>query len=68
MHIGVLEYETKELLIHHIKVEGYYSLQLVNQKIAALDLGYMEAKDRPSTVTSTTLDGVDHKLKQKGIE
>ena len=41
MHIGVLEYET---LIHHIKVEGL--LQLVNQKIAALDLGYMEAKEK----------------------
>ena len=66
MHAGVFEYETKELLVYHIEVEGYYSLDFLNQKIVALDLGYMEAKDRPSTITTKTLHGKDHKLKQKG--
>ena len=66
MLAGVFEYETKELIVYHIEVEGYYSLELLNQKIVALDLGYMEAKDRPSTITTATLHSKDHKLKQKG--
>ena len=66
MLVGVLEYETKQLLSHHIAVEGYYTLDLLNQKITALDLAYMETKDCSSTITATTVRSDHHKLKQKG--
>ena len=58
----------KELLVQHVHVDGYYSLDQLNQKIVGLDLGYMEVKDRPSTITTTTLHSKDHKLKQNGMK
>ncbi len=64
--VGVLEYETKELLLIHIDQEKLYSLDHIKQKIDGLDLGYVETKDRPSTITTTTLHSKDHKLKQGG--
>ena len=64
--LGVLEYETKELLLHHIDAEGYYTLEYLNQQIDALELGHMESGDRPSTIPIATLHGKDHKLKQEG--
>ena len=61
----MLEYEVKELLLVHIFKESYYSNDYLNQKIAGLELGYMEIKDRPSTITHQTLCSNDHKLKQE---
>ena len=63
----MLEYETKELLLHHIEIEGYYTLEYLIQQIQALELGYMESCDRPSNITILTLHGKDHKLKQEGV-
>lgn len=62
----MLEYETKELLKHHIGVECYYSLDYFNQQLVGLELGYMDSKDRPSSISANTLQGNDHKLKQEG--
>ena len=66
---GLLEYETKELLVQHIDKDHLYSLDYLNQQrtICGIELGYMETRDRPSTVTSNTLHSSDHKLKQQGV-
>ena len=56
----MLEYETKELLKHHIDEEAYFTL-------SGMELGYMESRNRPSTITLLTLRGGDHKLKQEGV-
>lgn len=66
MTLGVLEYETKELLLQHIVEESFYTLEYLNQQIMGIELGYMEAKDRPSIITRSTLQSRDHKLKQEG--
>ena len=66
-YAGMLEYETKELLIKHIQHESYYSLDYLNQQIAGIELGYMESRDRPSQISLSTLNSVDHKLKQEGM-
>ena len=65
--VGMLEYETKELLICHIRQEAYYTLEYLNQQIVGFELGYMENRDRPSLISSKTLQSNDHKLKQEGI-
>ena len=64
--VGMLEYETKELLKHHIDAESYYSLDYLNHQITSMELGYMESRNRPSTISSLTLRSGDHKLKQEG--
>lgn len=64
--VGVLEYETKELLKQHILNDSLYTLDYLNQQIIGIELGYMESRNRPSTISLHTLNGVDHKLKQEG--
>ena len=64
--IGILEYETKELLLQHIDKVGYYSLWYLNQQITGFELGFMEMTNRPSPITLSTLRSKDHKLKQEG--
>lgn len=66
-HTGCLEYETKELLRQHIDKDMYYSLDYLNQQIMGIELGFMESRDRPSTITLATLHSSDHKLKQEGM-
>ena len=63
----MLEYETKELLLHHTVMDTLYSLDNVNQQILSIELGYMESRDRPSIISASTLSSRDHKLKQEGI-
>lgn len=63
----MLEYETKELLVQHIDRESFYTLDYLNQQILGIELGYMEARNRPSTISLSTLRSADHKLKQEGI-
>ena len=64
--IGILEHEAKELLQQHIDKDGYYSLEYLNQQITGFELGFMEMKNRPSTIALSTLRSNDHKLKQEG--
>jgi hypothetical protein len=68
LHAGILEYETKELLIQHITREHCYSLDYLNQQITGPELGFMESRDRPSLISISTLQSKDHKLKQEGME
>ena len=67
MNKGMLEYETKELLKYHIDEEAYYTLDYLNHQISGMELGYMESRNRPSTITLLTLRSGDHKLKQEGV-
>lgn len=66
-HVGMLEYETKELLLRHTVTDTLYSLDDVNQQILSIELGYMESRDRPSVISASTLSNRDHKLKREGI-
>ena len=51
-HTGMLEYETKEILLQHTVNDNFYSLSDLNQHISSIELGYMESRDRPSLVSS----------------
>lgn len=63
----MLQYEMKEMLNIHINKDSLYTLDYLNQQIVGLELGYMESRDRPSLISSKTLHGSDHSLKQEGI-
>ena len=63
---GVLQYEEKCLLKHCIDDCHYFSLSYLSRKIENIELGYMEADDRPTPLTSRILRSSDNSLGQKG--
>ena len=58
---GVLQYETKLVLIHLIQSCHYLTLRHLNHLIACVNLGYMEVSSRPTEISLS-----DDKLKQNG--
>ena len=63
---GALAYEAKLLLVYLIK-EKFFTLGELNSRLENLELGYMEAKDRPTLIASNTLYSSSNKLKQEGM-
>ena len=63
---GALQYEAKLLLQQFILSDHYFSLADLNQQIDSIELGYSEAKSRPSLISVTTLNERDGSLKQSG--
>ena len=57
---GVLQYEVKLLLTQFISEDHYFTLGQLNHRIESLELGYSEARDRPTQITSTTLSSNDN--------
>ena len=64
---GSLEYGIKRLLTKIIYDEHYFTLKEFNSRLENMDLGYMEAKDRPSEITVINLKNPGTKLKQQGM-
>lgn len=63
---GALQYELKLMLQLFIFQEQYITLSEINDRIAFLDLGYMEIKDRPSLLCDANLRAHSSTLKQSG--
>jgi hypothetical protein len=63
---GVLQYETKEMLKHYIKVEHHLTLEILNDRITKYDFGYYNDKNRPSPITEAKFSSNDNSLKQHG--
>ena len=63
---GALEYEIKVMLVTLITTENCFTLAEFNSRLENLDLGYMEAKDRPTLITENALLSPSSKLKQEG--
>lgn len=59
---GVLQYEAKLLLRHLIYEEGCLTLEQLNSRISRMELGYMESSNRPSEISTTTLQAEDSNL------
>lgn len=64
---GLLQYEIKLLLKVMINTESYIGLNDLNTRLKCLELGHMESKNRPTQITSTTLQSSGNSLKQNGI-
>lgn len=62
---GVLQYEGNLLLQHCITDCQYFTVAYLNSVIENIELGYMEADDRPIPITSQVLHS-DRSLEQIG--
>ena len=63
---GALQYEMKLMLKKMIQVENYFTLDQFNSRLISTELGYMEVKDKPTPITTTTLTSKGYSLKQAG--
>ena len=67
---GVLQYEAKLLLWHLIFTEGSFTLEQLNSCVRKAELGYMESSNRPSEISTSTLQAQDTRsnlLTQNGM-
>ncbi len=64
---GALQYEVKLMLKAFIFEDHYFTLDQLNTKLETMELGYMDAKDRPTPITVTHLRSSDsYLLSQSG--
>ena len=64
---GALQYEVKIMLQEMINEENYFTLGMLNSRLTTTELGYMEAKDRPTSIDNKNLTSSGHTLSQAGI-
>ena len=64
---GALQYEVKIMLQAMVEDEHYLTLNELNSRLGRVELGYMEAKDRPSPIGDQKLSGAGHTLNQAGV-
>ena len=62
-YAGVLQYEAKLLLGIDKK---YFSTATVSRAIEGMELGYMEANNRPTVITAQIVYSADNRLSQNG--
>ena len=62
---GTLQYEAKLILQHAVALK-YMSYPKFESGLAGLELGYMEADNKPSQIASATLSSSEKTLGQKG--
>lgn len=63
---GALQYEMKLMLQEMICDDQFFTLDDFNTRLENLDLGYMEARDRPTPIAYKTLRRSGNSLKQAG--
>ena len=63
---GVLQYEIKLLL--HVMVENEcFTLKDFNSRLQNVELGYMECKNKPTSISVSTFNSNGNSLKQNGM-
>lgn len=65
---GALQYEVKLMIKAMVTEERYFTLDQFNSWLENIELGYMEAKDRPTAIALNTLNSDSHSLKQSGTK
>ena len=63
--LGILQYESKEMLKVFINEESYFTLDQLNDQIRDFDYGYYSDKNKPSPISKTLISNTNI-LKQKG--
>ena len=63
---GVIPRHLKLLLQYFIGQRGFFTLQMLNEKIKTFDYGVVEISNKPSAITNSTLNSHDDSLKQSG--
>lgn len=62
---GTLQFEAK-LVLEHVVSERYVSYSVFAGALAGMEVGYMEADNKPSEISSATFSSSDKTLGQKG--
>lgn len=63
---GLLQYEVKELLKYAINEQHFFTLDNLNHWIQNFDYGYPDVSNKPSVISSATLNSNTNSLKQRG--
>ena len=63
---GVLQYEASLILRYIIREKSFLSYTTFAEALDGLELGYMEADNKPTSIPATTLNSEDRSLGQKG--
>ena len=63
---GVLQYEVK-LLLHVMVDNECFTLEHFNSRLQNVELGYMECKNRPTLIATSTFNSDGNSLKQNGL-
>lgn len=63
---GVLQRETKLVLLHCINTKKYFSRSYLSQLMESFEFGYMEIAARPTPIQQKTLKSGDYSLQQNG--
>lgn len=63
---GVLQYEASQVLKHVIRQEHYLRYSAFAKALDGLELGYMESDNRPTHISTTTVNSDEKSLGQKG--
>ena len=64
---GALQYEVKLMLQVMIRAENYFTLDMFNSWLENIDFGYMEIKNKPTSLSLQTLSSDGNSLKQNGM-
>ena len=67
LYEGVLQHEMELVLKHCIRRKHYFTLDMFNESIQYMELGYMEVCNRPTPITKKVLKSSDRSLGQKGL-
>ena len=62
---GTLQYEAK-LIFKHAIHERYFTYKRFSESLQALELGYMEADNQPTMISSETINSNEKTLGQEG--
>ena len=63
---GLLQYEVKELLKYAKNEQQFFTLDNLNHWIQNFDYGYPDVSNKPSVISSGTLNSNTNSLKQRG--
>lgn len=63
---GVLQYEASLILKYAVREKHYLSYSDFSAALDGLELGYMEADNRPTSIPAASLNSEDKSLGQKG--
>ncbi len=63
---GTLEYQAKLLLMQLVYTRKLFKLKVLNDAIEGIEMGYIEANNRPAPIPKHAFKAGDNLLKQKG--
>ena len=64
---GALQYEVKLMIQVMIREENYFTLNIFNSRLENIDYGYMEIKNKPTSLSLQNINSDGNSLRQNGM-